>query len=276
MLDSILSQTFAEFEVIISDNASTDRTRTICEQYAQRDARVRLYGNDRNRGASWNYGRVFELARGKYFRWAAADDLFGAESLEACVDVLEKHPDAALCYPTTTLIDAEGQTIRRHDENLDLRMESPTKRFIACLKQLGMGNVIYGLMRSEMVRRTRLIGNFPGADLIFIPELSIYGKFIEIDRPLFFRRMHQGSSSSLKTVEEIQNFFDPATKGRAFARYAVHCSEHLRSVLRSPLKIHDKGRLLLFLCRGMVASRDVLIGELFSSLRTKLYDKPRL
>lgn len=261
MLDSIVGQTFADFEVIISDNASSDRTKDICQKYERNDTRIRFYRSDINRGASWNYGRVFELARGKYFRWAPADDLFAPESLEACVEILEKHPEVVLCYPKTTLINSDGQVIRECRENLDLRMESPVQRFRSAVKQIGMGNAIYGLMRSDLVRRTRLIGNFPGADIIFIPELAMYGKFFEIDRALFFRRMHSGASSSIKTVEELQAFFDPRTKGKVFARLWRHHCEHVRSVLRSPLKVHEKGRLLSFLFREMVASRDEFFQE---------------
>src|SRR5689334_17075101 len=74
-LDSILSQTFRDFELIISDNASTDHTGDICQAYAKRDDRIRYYRNQKNMGAGWNVRRVCELATGKYFKWAAADDM---------------------------------------------------------------------------------------------------------------------------------------------------------------------------------------------------------
>ena len=67
-IDSILNQTFTDFELIISDNASTDRTAEICQDYANRDPRIRYVCADRNRGAAWNQSRVMELAGGKYFK----------------------------------------------------------------------------------------------------------------------------------------------------------------------------------------------------------------
>src|SRR5262245_56581544 len=98
-LDSILAQTFKEFELIISDNSSTDKTEEICLEYSRRDARIRYIRQEINLGASRNYNLVFEMTAGKYFRWAAADDLFSADSLEICVATLEKYPEAVLCYP---------------------------------------------------------------------------------------------------------------------------------------------------------------------------------
>ena len=93
-LDSLLNQTFSDLEVVISDNASTDRTEEICRAYAARDPRVRYYRNDVNRGAAWNHNRVFELARGEFFKWSAADDLCAPEFLTLCVAALDRDPAA--------------------------------------------------------------------------------------------------------------------------------------------------------------------------------------
>ena len=73
-LDSILAQTFTDFELIISDNGSTDRTEAICRRYAAQDHRVRYVRNPSNLGAARNYKRAFELARGEYFKWNGHDD----------------------------------------------------------------------------------------------------------------------------------------------------------------------------------------------------------
>src|SRR2546428_8185883 len=104
-LDSILAQTFDDFELIISDNASTDGTEEICREYAARDGRIRYSRNATNIGSNGNFKRVFQLATGEYFRWSAADDLFAPTSLQECVNVLDDHPKVVLCYPRTILID---------------------------------------------------------------------------------------------------------------------------------------------------------------------------
>src|SRR6267143_3848257 len=97
-LDSILSQTFTDFELIISDNASTDSTGEISEAYVRRDSRIRYYRGEKNMGAGWNVRRVYELATGKYFKQAAVDDLLEPDFLRRCVEVLERDPDCVVAY----------------------------------------------------------------------------------------------------------------------------------------------------------------------------------
>ena len=262
-LDSILCQTLTDFELIISDNASVDGSRAIAESYACRDERIRVFHSEVNRGASWNYKNVLDLARGRYFRWAPADDLFAPESLACCVSVLDAHPEVVLCYPKTSLIDASGQIIRPYEDNLNLRQSDPVERYKSAVRQLGLTNIIYGLMRTDVLRQTRLIGNFPGADVVFVPELTLFGQFYEIDRPLFFRRMHAGASSSIRSQEGLQVFMDPSVRRKTvFPRMWRHLFESVRSVFYAPLKLGERLQLLIFLLRGMIASRDQFLHEL--------------
>ena len=100
-LDSLLRQTCTDFELIISDNASSDGTEAICRRYAHRDPRVLYHRSERNRGASWNHNHVVEFARAPYFKWAAHDDVCAPEFLERCAGVLDGHPAVILCYPQT-------------------------------------------------------------------------------------------------------------------------------------------------------------------------------
>lgn len=261
-LDSLLSQTFTDFEVIVSDNASVDGSKAIAESYARRDDRVRVVSSEYNRGAAWNYKHVLDLARGRYFRWAPSDDLFALESLACCVPVLDQHPEAVLCYPKTTLIDAQGQVLQPYEDNLDLRQTSTVERYKAAIKQIGMTNVIYGLMRTNVLRQTRLIGNFPGADLVFVTELALFGQFHEIDKRLFFRRMHSGASSSIQSLDGIQAFMDPkVVRKKVFARRWRHLFENVSSLLHAPLAGRERVRLLLFLMRELIGSREQYVQE---------------
>ena len=114
-LDSILAQTFEDFELIISDNASTDRTEEICKEYAAKDRRIRYYRNKENLGAGWNNNRVFELCTGEYFKWNAHDDVCAPEFLERCIKVLVQDPTVVLCYPKVTVIDEQGKFVRNWD-----------------------------------------------------------------------------------------------------------------------------------------------------------------
>lgn len=271
MIDSILTQTYQDFELIISDNCSTDRSQEISRQYATQDSRVRFFPSEVNKGVAWNYRRVFELASGPYFRWAPCDDVFAPDSVAACVEVLDTHPDAVLCYPKTILIDGAGAVIKPYDDNLDLRSDSAVERYCMAASRIGLVNVHYGLMRTEQVRRTRLIRHYPGADINFLLELTLYGKFIEIDRPLFFRRMHQQASSSMKSdAPRLQAYVDPSRKERVFSYRWEMLSDQAVMVLRGPLNYVERAQLLYFVARDAIKSRDEYGRELVGMARAGL------
>lgn len=263
-IECILGQTFADLELIISDNGSTDRTKIIGESYAARDARVRFVRSDVNRGAAWNYQRAFELSRGEYFRWAPSDDLFSKNSVEACVATLEANPDAALCYPKTELIDSYGNVIRPYEDNLHLPSPDPVERFRQGLAQIGMVNVIYGLMRSDLLRKTRLMGTFVGADEVLVLELALCGQFIEVPSARFYRRIHEKAFSQMKSSQDKQTFFDPATTGRFFLYLWQHYYEYAKGVLHSPLTMSAKVRALSVLVRSAIGMRVHLFRELIA------------
>jgi len=270
-IDSILAQTYQDYELIISDNCSTDRSGEICRRYAEQDSRVRFFPSEANKGAAWNFRRVFELARGPYFRWAPADDIFAPESVAACVEILDANPDAVLCYPQTILIDSAGAVIRPYDDNLDLRADSAVERYRMAARQIGLVNVIYGLMRTERVRQTRLIRHYPGADIAFLLELTLYGKFIEINRPLFFRRMHEQASSSMKSsLPELQAYLDPSRKGHLVSPLWQGFANKVMAVLRGPSSLTERIQLLYFLFRDMVASRGAYLSDLVAIARAVL------
>jgi glycosyltransferase involved in cell wall biosynthesis len=114
-LDSILAQDFADFELIITDNASTDSTEAICRDYARRDPRIRYHRHPRNLGAAPNYNSGYELATGEYLKWCAHDDRISANYLSECVRLLDADPQVALAFGRTQCIDGAGAPLRaRH------------------------------------------------------------------------------------------------------------------------------------------------------------------
>lgn len=164
-LDSLLAQTFEDFELIICDNASTDRTEQICRTYAGRDARIRYVRNAENLGAGRNFRRVLELSSGEYFRWANCDDLFAPEGLARCVEVLNREPSVVLTYPKTKLVDERGSVISEYEDGLHLQSLKASEHFAELYQKLRLVNVIYGLMRTDILRHTGLLRNFPGGDI---------------------------------------------------------------------------------------------------------------
>lgn len=110
-LDSIIRQSFSDFELIISDNSSTDSTQRICEQYVSQDERIRYYRNNKNIGAPRNFNRTLEFASGKYFKWAASDDVLASDFLRKCVAILDKDTSVVLCHSITGRIDENGDLL---------------------------------------------------------------------------------------------------------------------------------------------------------------------
>ncbi|MFT6372592.1 MAG: glycosyltransferase involved in cell wall biosynthesis, partial [Gammaproteobacteria bacterium] len=149
-IKSNLRQTFDDFTLIISDNASTDRTREICLDFATQDQRIHYIHNPINLGAAKNYARCFEPSDCEYFRWSNADDLIEPELVEKCLRVLEANPDTVLAYGKTKIIDESGNITEHYDDNLDLRQNSAAERFITGKQSIGLSNVLYGLMRRPL------------------------------------------------------------------------------------------------------------------------------
>ena len=238
-LDSILAQDFTDFELIISDNASTDDTESICRRYSTRDGRIRYYRNKQNMGAAWNYNRLVELGRGQYFRWAAHDDIWAPRNLGRCVETLDLGGDRiVLAYPKTILIDQHGSVLGPHEDNLDLRQAKPHQRLRAALHRYGLCNPVFGLIRMSALRQTRLFGNYNASDTVLLGELSMLGEFREIAERLFLRRYHGGMSClANRTLADRAVWFDPANKGRLGHVFFVlrMFIEHLRGVRALPL-----------------------------------------
>ncbi|SDT58779.1 glycosyltransferase [Jiangella sp. DSM 45060] len=209
--DGLLAQDFADFEIIVSDNASTDRTWEICEQYARRDPRIRLYRNPENLGAAYNYNRTVDLARGPLFRWVAYDDVCAPTLLRRCVDALDADADAILAYPQTMLIDDDGAPLRPYRDGLDLRSAHAYRRVAQYARHWSLCNAVFGVMRSEVLRASGRIRPYPSSDVVLLAELAALGQFHEVPERLFFRRIHQASSrqGSTKNLATVAAWFDP-------------------------------------------------------------------
>ncbi len=241
-LDSILAQTYTDFEVVISDNGSTDETPALCREYAARDPRIRFYGNEVNRGAAWNYNRVFELAQGEFFRWHGHDDLIAPTYLERCAAVLECDPDVAIAYPKSVIIDGYGNVIRSHDDNMDLREDDASQRIQRF--HPGLCHPIFGLIRSQMLRETDLIGSFVGSDEVLLWQLILAGKFHEVPEVLFFRRFHEKASVVANPdFKSRAQWFDPTKTNAIYFKTWHHFYLKLQAIRNAPLSSREKRRV---------------------------------
>ncbi len=262
-LDSLLGQTYGDFELVISDNASTDGTEEICRRYAARDSRVRYFRRADNIGGPGNFRYVFSLCEGQYHKWSTADDFWDTAFLQKSVALLDQRADVVLCYPKTRLVDPDGQTIEDYEDNLHLISDSPRQRFTDLLTHIGLCNAHLGLIRRAAMLRTRLIGAEQNSDTHFLAEMSLYGKFWLIPEWLFFRRYHEQSSSWNRTDAEHQRAYY-APGGRAYFgmhtwRRYVHLS---RAVWKAPIAATEKLGLTGELLRRAMWDRRMLWREL--------------
>ena len=195
-IDSILGQTYTDFELIISDNASTDRTEEICRTFADQDERIRYFRHERNRGASPNYNFTVEKARGEYFKWAAHDDVLHPAFLEKAVDALDADPNLSLAYSKTRTINEHGEVVGTYDKYEDsLRIDAldAHTRFGDLICRQHNCIAIFGLMRTAQLARTNLHAAYQGADRTLLAEMALLGPIHRISEYLFDRRDHPGA-----------------------------------------------------------------------------------
>ncbi len=252
--DSILSQTYKDFELIISDNASTDKTPQICLEYAKKDSRIHYYRNKINIGAARNFNRVFELSSGKYFKWAAHDDILAPDFLSKCVNVLDQDPSVVLCHTKVGCIDENG-VFSGIDEHEPINYLRKTHERFAAVLNRNLCWMIFGVIRADTLKMTNLMGDYIRADWNLLAEISLYGRLYEIPEVLFFRRHHRQAYTNkyylsgpiiLPDYQKQLEWWASSRKKsvRALLPHWKICLEYFKSVKRSPLKW--KERLLCY------------------------------
>jgi glycosyltransferase involved in cell wall biosynthesis len=275
-LESLVAQTYRDLEIIICDNASTDGTEEICRAVAARDQRVRYIRNEKNVGAGKNYNRTFELATGEYFKWAAHDDVCAPLFVERCVDILAQRPDVVIAYPRMVDIDDQGKVLPPRNISHIPRSERgsasiPWMRFRDIIRVDYTVEEIFGVIRSDVLRKTPLILSYTDSDRTLLAELGLHGKLFEVPDVLFFHRLHPAMSTQQFTGwTERTAWFDPLKAGRRVFPHWRQLLEYVKAIMRVSLGPVDR-----FLCLGLMAQwilrrRAGLLSELSRNLtRTK-------
>jgi len=248
-LDDLLGQTFTDFELIVSDNASTDGTREICEKYAANDNRIRYLRQPRNIGAAPNHNAVVQAARGELFKWAAHDDLFAPELVAKCVRALDEHPEAVLAHSFTAIVDERGRVLQNYDYTLVTDSPDPAERFRSLMFTEG-GDDFYGVVRTRVMRRIAPHDSYHNAGRKLVGELALHGTFVQVPEVLFFRREHPGRGDNLGSVQRVCANLDPRRTGQSTARlFAGYLGGYVTAVRRAPLSASERRR-----CYGVLAN----------------------
>jgi glycosyltransferase involved in cell wall biosynthesis len=250
-LKRLLEQNYEDFELIITDNASTDATEEICREFAGRDGRVRYYRNAVNVGLAANHNRAFSFARGQFFKWSAHDDDFPRAMLATFVGALQKAPaDVVLVYSPCEYIDELGQVVGV-DSDGSKDHPSARQRLSYLLRNLNAYNSLYGLIRSSVLRKTHLHGLFPMSDHVLLSELAMLGVFVQIPEPVLRIRRHPGRSFAANTsAKALRELFNPG-HGKQFLPIGIRTRMNLElvhSALRAPIGTTDR-----LLCTGVVS-----------------------
>lgn len=182
-IEAAINQDYKNIEIIISDNASTDETRSIAEKFLEIDSRIRYIRQEKNIGMTANFSKVFQSATGEFFMWAAHDDQHKPNFISSCLPYLLSNPESGLCVPKTeAYFRGEVTWVSSMKTFIDINSRSKLyKETLMHFPAVGM----YGLYRSSKVAKTHLWRNFTGADLVFVQDLTLHGNIVSCEKILF-------------------------------------------------------------------------------------------
>jgi glycosyltransferase involved in cell wall biosynthesis len=259
-LESLLGQSYEDFELIISDNASTDGTGDICRRYMKHDPRIRYVRQPRNIGCGPNHNVVVAQARGELFKWASHDDLYARDLLERCIEALDEYPHVVLAHSWTAMIDG-SRTVTKA-VRYPLASDSPLapERFRSALFARG-GDDDGGVIRLDVLRRVRPHDSYHHADRTIITEITLHGPFYQVPDWLYFRRDHpERAERACPTVRTRCTNMDPRRADRlrhpVLRLYAEYVWGYVTAIQRAPLSSADRRECYAHLARW-AASRAV-------------------
>lgn len=202
-IDGILRQSFSNFELLISDNNSNDRTQELCLEYAQRDKRVRYFRQPYNIGPPANFKFVLNIAKGNYFMWAACDDFHSFDFLEKNIEFLDLNSDY-VASTSPNCFEGEESSITKF---ITFSMEGEKfSRFILFFQNCWSSHgIFYAVVRTDILRKCSIVGNsFIAVDWAVDLYLASKGKISRINEGLLvFGKL--GHSSKVNPYRAFRN-----------------------------------------------------------------------
>lgn len=262
-IDSILAQSFTDFELIICDNASTDATESICRGYAAADPRVRYHRNPQNLGAAPNFNLCVDLADGLYFKWAAHDDILTPDYLALCVAVLDSDPTVAMCHTGSVFIDEEGTVVQDYTlETGRFAASSQAERFGNAIDERHFCVTVFGLVRMSVLMQTSKIMSYIGSDRSLIAEIALRGRIEHVPDVAFLSRDHRERSIRALKLDDRAAWFDASRPKAGKRHYWRMLRHHLRVLGAGPMPLGERWRGLLKIWDWLWYNKRKLLAEI--------------
>lgn len=203
-LDSALAQTYTNFELVISDNASTDKTEEICREYTEKDSRIRYIRQPENRGLHLNCMFIVQEAKGEYFIFLHHDDALKSNFLEEAVSYALSHKNCVIVTSDFEVIDQFGniKTIAKLESMRgNVKWSRRSREFFKCPMTHTGQLCIYGLLKTKATRKAFIEMPVPktlsGAELYLISRFATEGQIVSL--PLVLRKFRRHSASAYRT-----------------------------------------------------------------------------
>jgi glycosyltransferase involved in cell wall biosynthesis len=272
-LDSTLAQTFTDFRIIISDNASTDATEEICREYLKKDSRITYYRQSENLGAAPNHNFVFQQQESTYFKWSAHDDMLEPDYLRQCVELLDGDPTLAIAHSPAYEIDPQDNKTGTYDYDIRLDGKRPRDRFWRILWVRHFTEP-FALMRSDFIKKTKLYGSFVGSDRNITAEMLLQGNIAYTEEHLFCRRSHPESyMASIHDNPTKLKWFDTKAKNPILPKGITIFQEYLSAIMRFPLSTEEKIACIGILTEWAIRRSIDILGGDRDSYRDKIAEK---
>ncbi len=268
-LDSLLAQDYQSWELVISDDCSTDDTEQVARAYAGGDGRIRYVRQTTNLGEMANFNFALSQARGSYFMWAADHDMWQPTFISRCVAALEAKPEAVLAYPQSLLVDEDGAVVEEMDDQIDLEQTSALDRYKHLIWRLSICNMIYGVARRDAMVAAGGYRDVLAPDRLVLARLALQGTILRTGGFLYLRRRNRPAETPdgarLRQLADL----NPATAAERTAMPAPRLFRalrdlHLQAVRESSLSFSEKldariATLACFHMRFHVASNRVRV-----------------
>jgi glycosyltransferase involved in cell wall biosynthesis len=243
-IEAVLGQTYEDFELIISDNDSTDGTGDVCRRYEKQDSRVRYVRQPRNIGCAPNHNFVVDQSTGELFKWASGDDLYARDLLERCIQALDEYPEVVLAHSWTAMINPAGTVTSTTEYGLSTASPHAPERFRSLLFDDG-GDDDGGVIRTDVLRSVTPLDSYQHSDRTIVAELALQGPFYQVPDWLYFRRDHPDRAlRACPTVRTWCTNMDPRRADRLrhplVRLYGEYIWAYVVAIKRAPLSPSDR------------------------------------